>query len=494
MLTRLKALLFRNTSTKQTIVKNVVWLSLSQVVSRLIRAAIIIYAARLLGAAEYGVFSYALGLAAFFTIFADVGVSQILTREAAQKPAERARYFATAFWIKSGLLTLTALAIVLLAPKFSNLTAATALIPFVAFLTIFDGVREFSLSFLRALERMEIEAFITVLMNVAITVAGFVALWVSASAYSVMFAYVASTGAGAVAAVVVLRNLYRQVVPQFERTLVKPILGASFPFAILGILGAFLLNIDMVMLGWWVGAADIGFYSAGQKIIQVLYTIPAILASALFPALARFVGEGAHDKARGLMERGIIASLLVAFPLAAGGIVLASPIMELLYGAEYLPAAPAFQFLSVTLLLIFSGALIGNLVLAYNEQRRIGWFVAAGAGVNVILNILLIPRYGIAGCAAATIVAQLANNGLMWHMIKKRCTFRTARHLVRIVPASLVMGGVAWFLNAAEFHVLVTIALAAGTYFAALWLLGEPLLRDLAALKRALKPTMEQNT
>jgi O-antigen/teichoic acid export membrane protein len=444
-----------------------------------------------LGAAEYGVFSYALGLAGFFTIFADVGVSQILTREASQKPAERTRYFATAFWIKAVLLTLTALAIVILAPHFSTLSAANALIPFVALLAIFDGVREFSLSFLRALERMEIEAFITVLMNVMITAAGFVALWVSASAYSVMFAYVASTGAGAVAAVVVLKNLYRQVVPQFERTLVKPILGASFPFAILGILGAFLLNIDMVMLGWWVGAADIGFYSAGQKVIQVLYTIPAILASALFPAIARLVGEGTHEKVRTLMERGITASLLIAFPLTVGGIVLAPPIMELVYGAEYLPAAAAFQFLSVTLLLVFSGSLIGNLVLAYDEQRRIGWFVAAGAGVNVILNILLIPRFGIAGCAAATIVAQLVNNGLMWRMIKKKCDFRTARQLFRIVPASIVMGGVAWFLNAAELHVLATIVLAAGAYFAALWLFKEPLLRDLAALKRALKLATE---
>ena len=114
MITKIKGLLFKNTGTSQTVLKNTFWLSFGQISGRLIRAAVIIYAARMLGVAEYGVFSYVLGLAGFFSVFSDIGVSSILTREAAKRPENRAQIFATTFWIKMALLLGTAAAIMLL--------------------------------------------------------------------------------------------------------------------------------------------------------------------------------------------------------------------------------------------------------------------------------------------------------------------------------------------------------------------------------------------
>ena len=142
MITKIKGLLFKNTGTSQTVLKNTFWLSFGQISGRLIRAAVIIYAARMLGVAEYGVFSYVLGLAGFFSVFSDIGVSSILTREAAKRPENRMQIFATTFWIKMALLLGTAAAIMLFAPSFSKIEAARALIPFVAFLVIFDGIRD----------------------------------------------------------------------------------------------------------------------------------------------------------------------------------------------------------------------------------------------------------------------------------------------------------------------------------------------------------------
>ncbi|MBI2035392.1 MAG: oligosaccharide flippase family protein [Candidatus Liptonbacteria bacterium] len=120
MINRLKDLLFNNRSIKQTVAKNVFWLSVSEIASRIFRGVIIIYAARVLGAAGYGVFSYALGLAGFFTIFLDVGLTAILTREAAQKPSQKSEYFATIFWMKTVPLMLTVAVVIFIAPYFSN--------------------------------------------------------------------------------------------------------------------------------------------------------------------------------------------------------------------------------------------------------------------------------------------------------------------------------------------------------------------------------------
>ena len=77
---RIKEFLFENQNTRQTIAKNTFWLSFGEITGRLLRLGIVIYAARILGAAGWGVFSYLTSLAAVFTIFTDVGLGAVLIR------------------------------------------------------------------------------------------------------------------------------------------------------------------------------------------------------------------------------------------------------------------------------------------------------------------------------------------------------------------------------------------------------------------------------
>jgi O-antigen/teichoic acid export membrane protein len=482
MLKIFKRLFLENRNTRQTVFKNMFWLSFGQIAGRLIRAAVIIYAARVLGAADYGVFSYALGLAAFFTIFADVGINSILTREVSQRPTERSQYFATALWIKFGLLLFTTVLVVFVAPLFSKIEAARTLIPFVALLTIFDGVREFANSFLRALERMELEALVNTVTNIAITTAGFIILSFSPTAYSLTMVYALAGSIGAFLAVLLLWKEFRDSISNVRRSLLRPLVTAALPIAVLGLLGAFMLNTDMIMLGWWRTPEELGFYSSAQKIVQVLYTLPGILAAALFPVFSRLVGQARHDTVRTLIERALTATFLVALPLTVGGIVLATPIMALLYGAEYVPGATAFQFLIATTLLVFPGALIGNLVIAYNKQKSIVWGVALGSTSNIAFNALLIPPLGIMGAAIATVIAQSMSNGYMWYIIRKTNRFETLLHLTKIVGASVSMGVCAFILNLLGLHVLVTIVVSGLIYLGALVLFREHVIAEIRAL------------
>ena len=90
MFKKIKAFLFENTTTKQTVAKNTIWLSISNFGGRLIKAIIIIYAARVLNTDGYGVFSYAITLAGFLTLFMDPGINGILMRNYA-KAGEKER-------------------------------------------------------------------------------------------------------------------------------------------------------------------------------------------------------------------------------------------------------------------------------------------------------------------------------------------------------------------------------------------------------------------
>lgn len=487
MIKKIRKFLLENRSGKQTIAKNIFWLSISESVSRLIRAAIIIYAARALGAAEYGIFSYALGIASFFTVFADIGLIQILTKEVAQKPESKTPHFVTSLWIKIILLILTAVVIITLFPFLSRLAAIRPLIPLIALLTIFDGIRELSLAFLRALEKMEFEAFTTILMNIAITASGFLVLAYFTSARYLMLSYSLSAGIGTLIVIVILRKEFRHIFTHFKKNLVRPLINASLPFAVLALTGAFMLNTDLVMLGWWRTAPEIGFYAAAQKIVMMLYLWPGILGEATFPSIARLIGQNKNIEARTLLERAITLTYLVAIPLAVGGTILAKPIILFIYGSEYLPATLSFQILVNTCLIVFPSMLISNTILAYNRQRRALRFAALGSLGNIIGNTLLIPTYGIAGSAIATVIAQLLSTVPMWNIAKKMNYFEVLPHVKKIIFSAAIMGIASLVFDKMGMQVLVNIVISSLVYTGALYLFREKIIEEAKKILGALR-------
>ncbi len=492
MISRLKFLLFENRAVRQTITKNIFWLSMGQIVSRLFRGLIIIYAARVLGATEYGVFAYVLGLAGFFMIFTDIGVSQILTREVAKKPNEDAYYFATTFWIKSALLIFTAALIIFLAPHFSKIEAAKKLLPFIALLPVFDGLRELSMAFFRAKEKMELEALVTSVTNLTMAIFGFVILSLAANAKTLTFTYIFSAGIGAVAGIIILRKYFGKIISFFKKDLVKGIIASAWPFALLGVTGIFMLNIDIVMLGFLKTSTEVGLYSAGQKIIGLLYTLPAILAISFFPALSRFIGQKDNLKAKLLMEQGMAVIFLLAIPIAVGGVVLSKEIINFLYSQQYLPAAFSFQILILTILLIFPSTILANYILAYDQQRKMTSYAILGSVGNIVLNAILIPFFGIAGAAIATLLSQIIYYGLIWRLAKKINNFLTLCYLKKIIAAAIIMGIAAFLLNQLGLQVLINIFISAGIYLGMLYLFKEKILEEILILFKKFKEAPSQ--
>lgn len=481
MIKRLKELLFQNRSTKQTVAKNIFWLSFSEVASRFIRGIIVVYAARILGASEFGIFSYALGLAALFTIFSDIGIIQVLTRELVQRPNDRDKYFATAFIIKFALLIFTALAIALLAPLFS-LKTAVKLIPFMAILVFFDGLREFSLSFFRAIERMEITGLVTLITNLTIVISSIIALLYYKTSTSLAITYLIGSGVGALVAITLLRNEYRKIWKHFDKTLVRKILSYSWPLLFTGMFGSFMLNTDNVLIGYFKGESAVGLYSAAQKIIQILYVLPALVATAIFPTISRYVTQNESNKIKNMIEKGMILVFMIAIPIAIGGMLAAKQIILFLYNEEYINSILSFRILLLSVFLVFPGAILGNLALAYNKQKNIAKYIGIAALANAIGDIILIPIYGIAGSAAVTLIAQLITNGFQWRLLKKINNFYTLRYLKKIAISSILMGALDIILIYLTVPIVFIIIISAPFYFMMLYLLKEPALQELIGM------------
>lgn len=485
MLKKLKSFLFTNQTTRQTVAKNAFWLSLSNFVGRLIRAVLIIAAARVLGAAEYGVFSYALSLAAFFTLFSDIGITPILTREAAKDPSAKKEYISTSFFIKLALLALTIALTVFVAPFFTKIEAARPLLYAMAFLLAFDGLQNFAFAITRAENRMELEAWLSVVTNIYIVALSLIALLVFPTSLTLGITYTAGSGLGFLTIYYLLRKEFRGVFTHFRKDLVKKILVAGWPFALSGLLGGIMINTDTIMLGWFRSASEVGLYSAAQRPIQLLILMPGILATSLFPTIARFVQERRTDKIREATEKVVSTVMLVAVPLFFGGIALAAPFMNLLFGKEYVGGASSFAILLGTVLFSFPGIIMNNLLFAYDRQKVFIASTGFGAIGNFALNYVLIPPFGIVGASAATLATQVVVNSYLLWEARKYQDFSILSHLKKIIPAALLMAIVAFGLNALGIPVIANLILSAALYLGILYRFKEPLIKELKLILRS---------
>lgn len=488
MFKTIKTFLFKNSSTRQTVGKNAFWLTVSNFGGRLIRAIILIYGARVLGTEGFGVFSFALSIAAFLTIFTDLGLSPILTKETAKSadPEHRSKVLSTAFFIKI-VFTLAGFVIVFVVASrltSTGIAEARALLPLMAFLLAFDTLREFTFSFTRALERMELEAGIFLFTNASIVIAGFIALKIAPTPHSFAYAYTAGSALGAAASFYVLRGYFRHLLSRFQASLVRPILTSAWPFAVSGLLSALMINTSNILVGFFRSASEVGLYAAAQRPVQFFYLIPGILASSMFPTFARIAFHD-RERLRSLLERSVGLMFLIAIPMAAGGVLLGKDMMHFLYGSEYFSGASSFQILMLTMLVNFPAALLANAVFAVDKQKKLVMFALIGGVSNVVLNMLLIPLYGATGSAWATFIGQFLANAYLWRVIWRVQRFSIIKHLKKIAAATLIMSLAIIALLVLDVGLIPLIGLAVIVYFFALVYLKEPLLTEIKLILRS---------
>lgn len=482
---KIKDLLFHNQSVRQTVAKNTFWLAISNVGGRLLRAVVIIYSARVLGAAEWGVFSYATSLVGFITVFADIGISPILVRETVklkENPLGLRQILSTSFFMKLILFFFGALSVIFIAPHITTVEGVKPLLPIVIFILAFDTMREFGFSLIRAMEKMEVEAALYLTTNAAIVIFGFIFLHFSKSVVYFTYAYAFGTGIGMIVTIWTLRKKFGGIFSNFSARLLRSILTSAWPIAISSFLGILMLNTDILIIGWLGSAEDVGLYSAAQRIIQMLYLMPAIVVVSLLPVFSRLAGEENRKKMSLAVEKVLSIVYLFAIPVALGSVILGKEIINFVFGSGYTHAISSFRVLGLTMLVDFPTGILSGMVFAYNNQKKLTIYSIIGGFSNVIFDLILIPRFGIVGSAFATLSAQTISNIYLHWTAKRLNNFNVLPHLKKIFVASAVMSVVVLLVNFTGLHVLISIAVGTAVYFGTLFILREPVLKEMRSI------------
>ncbi len=165
-----------------------------------------------------------------------------------------------------------------------------------------------------------------------------------------------------------------------------------------------LLNIDIVMLGILATPALAGVYAAAAKLVFVLVMVVELSLSAMLPRLSRLWKES-HATFRDAFTNYLGVLFACLAPVAVGGALVADPLLDAVYAGRFPGSGTVFAVLSVSYVLLCLGMYFGNALIACDRQRASFPPLAVAAVVAVAGNLLLAPRWGAAGSAAAMLLA-----------------------------------------------------------------------------------------
>ena len=176
------------------------------------------------------------------------------------------------------------------------------------------------------------------------------------------------------------------------------------------------MRTDTLMLRHFLGEEAVGVFVAATRISESSYFVPVFLASSILPALLRARQQGAEVYARRLQQY-FDGSAALAYLFAAVLIVAAPWIIPLAYGPAYAGSVPVLMVHGLTQFGALLGVARGQYLINEGHLRFYSVITLAGAGINILLNLWLIPRYGPVGAAWATVAAQAGSvwlSSLLW--------------------------------------------------------------------------------
>ena len=223
-------------------------------------------------------------------------------------------------------------------------------------------------------------------------------------------------------------------------------------------------NLDVIMLRFMKGNAEVGYYNTAIKVKSILVTLITSLGTVLLPRLSYYIKTDKKSAFYQTIVKAVNFVMVVGVPLMLYFIIFAKESILLLAGNEYSDSILPMMILMPTILLIGLSNITGIQILTpQNRENKVLYSILCGAGIDFILNIILIPRYASAGAAFATVMAEVVVLAVqcvyLRNMIKtvmKKVSF--GKMIVSLVLACAAGWCVKLYVDAHVFLILVVSA------------------------------------
>ncbi len=450
-------------SDAKSIAKNVASLYVGEILSQILTFFLVVSIARYFGDVGLGKYSFTFSFVAFFLIFADMGLPILLTKEVAKNRQLTRDYMTKTFTLKV-ILNIIAFSITILAILISRRDYETILLVILAAIAMFFyNLAGMYRAIFQAYELMKYESYSRIVERLLASSVAILLIYRGYGILSLFIVLILSNVVYYLLLHVLITLKISKISLTVDVNLWKQNLMASMPFWITNVFLSIYFRIDTIMLGFMKDFAATGWYNAAVKIVEVLTRIPFLLINAVFPTLAKF-HKLSYPKTKLLYEKSFYYMLIVALPITTGLIMLTERIILNVYSPDFRNSIIALQILAASLIFVFVNYLMGYLLNAIDKQRLFTLTAGVTTAFNVILNIILIPKYSYIGAAAATLASEVLNFGMLYYFTSKnKFNINLLRFLIKPIIANLAM--IVLIIYFRNLHLILLIALSGIAYF-----------------------------
>jgi O-antigen/teichoic acid export membrane protein len=449
----------------QIIFKNAAFVTLGNVTLKALNFIFSVYVVRALGDDRFGQYSIVLAFTGLFSIFAELGMTQYAMREIARDRSKTQALFWNLVTLRLLLAVLGIVGITLgaVAAGYSSELVLGIFIQTCGFLLSAFAIPLQVL--LTANERFDYVAGLNVLGQLAFVAFGSFFLLSGWGFISLIIASLIGIPLQiALAAWAIKRHRLAPFSFQVDPHTWVPLIRAGIPFGIISLALTITFSADSVMLSMYQPERVVGWYNVAYRLVFALMFFFGGFKEAIVPSLSRTY---VSDPVR--VERWYHGSvkfiILVSFPMAIGGMLVAFPLTRFLYTDKFLPSALALQILIWDVPFLMFSAFCGNMATIVGEERAAARIYSVNAVANIALNLYAISHFGMIGASFITVVTDLIGS-LQFYLL-----FHRKLHLpdmtttfVRVLIASAVMGLAVWL--AGDRHLFVLVGVGAVVYVA----------------------------
>ena len=387
--------------------KNTSWVFVEKIIRFTVGLFVGVWVARYLGPERFGLLTYAQSFVGLFTIIASLGLNGIVVRELVKNNNLNDEIIGTAFWLKLiaafGVLLILAVAINFT----SNDTYTNILIFIIASATIFQSFNVVDFYF----QSKVMSKFVVCANIISLFLSSIVKITLILNEAPLLaFAWVILFDSFILACGFIYFYIKKNLKFKIKNLKLKiktatSLLKDSWPLILSGIAISIYMKIDQVMIKEMMNAEAVGQYAAAVRLSEVWYFIPMVITASLFPAIIN-----AKKKNENLyylrLQRLYDFMAFMGIAIAVTMTFLSTWITELLYGAQYNQAGSVLVIHIWAGVFVFLGVASAKWFIIENLQMLTLQKTFYGMITNIILNFILIPKYGIQGAAFATLVSQ----------------------------------------------------------------------------------------
>lgn len=468
----------------QKIIRNLLFLVIAQVISGAFHYGALLYLARTLGPVDFGKAAFAEAVLLYFMIIANLGLDTIGTRELGRNKAKvlSKDYVGSVVTLRLCLGIISFILLILFAffinkplqIKYLIILYGLTLFPFVLYLEwVFLGTEQMGHSAMSLIIRE------VVYLGLALI---FIKYPIDLLIVPCIFFIARSVSSGYLIAIV--KKYYGRILPKINITSWKGFLKESIPVGFSMVMVQIIYSSDTIMLGFMRSDEEVGYYNAAYKIILFIMSFANVLNISVFPVMSDYF-KSSLELLGGLISNVTKLMITLAMPLAIGGVIIARPLMNLVYGNGYEAGVPAFQILIWAAAVACCNSVYGRGLVTCNRQNKFLIVVGIQTLTVIIMNIILIPLYGMIGAAIATVAAEASGFFIYYNEFRKVVDVKITGYFLRPIISSAIMAA---FLSTymKDMNLLFLIIAGAGIYIVSLYLIKGITMEEIRLFRTAI--------